>query len=335
MAKLKIQPASGEAFEVEIANTATIGRLRDSTVCLNFSPLASRQHAIIRCHNGYEYQLIDLGSRNGTLVNGQRVIMPVTLANGSRIQIADTELIFEQEDSSSDDQSLEATLAGTMSGPQVSSHEVALMVCDIRGFSTMAEKIPSSDLAQVLGAWFRESGNAIQKSGGTIDKFIGDAVLAYWPKSDLSAEPCDTALQAGRTLLGLASSMKWPDSILPRPNGLAPTEAAVSPSGTPKEATPAVEQAPVSIPQFKIAVALHFGKVTCSNIGMVAQRDATIIGDAVNTVFRLEATMKQLGHELILSADFAAGMRSSPPLHDLGEHSLKGKAQAVRIFGLA
>jgi adenylate cyclase len=301
MAKLQIQPSAADPFEVEIGNTATIGRLRDSTVCLSFSPLASRQHAIIRCHNAYEYQLIDLGSRNGTLVNGQRVIMPVTLTNGARIRVADTEMIFEQDEEFMDDQSMEATLVGSLSVPQSSTQQVALLVCDIRGFSTMAEQIPSGDLAQVLGAWFRESGNLIQKSGGTIDKFIGDAVLAYWPKEEGTVTTeCETALETGRKLLHLASSMKWPDLASP----------------------------------FKIAVALHFGKVTCSNIGMIAQRDATIIGDAVNTVFRLEGTMKQLGQELVLSSDFASALPTAPRLTDLGEQTLKGKQQAVRIFCL-
>ena len=300
MAKLQIHPAEGEPFEVEIGNTATIGRLRDSTVCLSFSPLASRQHAIIRCHNAYEYQLIDLGSRNGTSVNGQRVIMPVTLSNGSRIQIADIEMIFEQSEELLDDQSMEATLAGAGTASEVSTQEVALLVCDIRGFSTFAEKIPSGDLAQILGAWFRESGNLIQKSGGTIDKFIGDAVLAYWPKKDGPATQCETCLEIGRKLLELASTMQWPAHAEP----------------------------------FKIAVALHFGKVTCSNIGVMAQRDATIIGDAVNTVFRLEQSMKLLGQELILSSEFAADLPSPPPLTDLGEQVLKGKQQTIRVYSL-
>ncbi len=55
----------------------------------HFSPLVSRQHAVIRCHNGWQYQLIDLGSRNGTYVNDQRVVMPVTLTDGAQIRIAD------------------------------------------------------------------------------------------------------------------------------------------------------------------------------------------------------------------------------------------------------
>jgi len=300
MAKLQVRPSIAEPFDVEIANTATIGRLRDSTVCLSFSPLASRQHAIIRCHNGYEYQLIDLGSRNGTLVDGQRVIMPVTLSNGALIRIGDTEMIFQQEEEMLDDQSLEVTMAGSMTASHTSSQDVALLVCDIRGFSTMAEIISPGDLAQVLGLWFRESGNLIQKNGGTIDKFIGDAVLAYWPRREEAVCTCQTALETGRKLLELAKSMQWPTISEP----------------------------------IKIAVALHFGRVTCSNIGMIAQRDATIIGDAVNTVFRLEGVMKRMGQELVMSADFTSAMAEAPELTDLGEQVLKGKQQPVRIYAL-
>src|SRR5687767_8703717 len=96
-AKIFVQPAQGESFEVPIGNTASIGRTRENTVCLNSRPLVSRQHAVIRCHNGYQYQIIDLGSRNGTFVNDQRVVVPMTLANGSRIRIADNVLTFSED----------------------------------------------------------------------------------------------------------------------------------------------------------------------------------------------------------------------------------------------
>src|SRR4051794_8949984 len=71
-AKLHIQPARGEPFEVPISGTATIGRTRENTVWLRDSPLVSRQHAIIRCHDSEQYQLVDLGSRNGVYVNEER-----------------------------------------------------------------------------------------------------------------------------------------------------------------------------------------------------------------------------------------------------------------------
>ena len=116
----------------------------------------------------------------------------------------------------------------------------------------MSEKIPSHELAHVLGLWFRESGNLIQRSGGTIDKFIGDALLAYWmvreeeqttfaisrdaakpiPSPAQPAE-CDIAFGAARKIVALAEATRWPNSE-----------------------------------PFRIAVALHFGKVAAGNVGM-------------------------------------------------------------------
>jgi adenylate cyclase len=301
-AKLKVHPAEGEPFELEIANTATIGRSRDNTVSLHRSPHVSRQHAIIRCHNAYEYQIMDLGSRNGTFVDGRRVIMPITLRHGSVIRISGNELHFEQVEDAPAESGYDMTLAaGTDTGIEESC-DVAIMVCDIRGFSTMSEKLPEEVIARTLGEWFRTAGNLVQQSGGTIDKFIGDAILAYWNKADAAGEEARAAFTIGKKLLTLADTMRWP-----------------------------LEDAP----PFRIAVALHHGTVTCGNIGLVAQRDATIIGDAVNTAFRMESIMKPMGQPLVLSADFLGSLGDPAESYaDLGEHQLKGKNQLVRMFGL-
>ncbi len=299
-AKLQIKPAHAEAFDVPIGNTATIGRTRENTVCLSFSPLVSRQHALIRCHNGWQYQLIDLGSRNGTYVNDQRVVMPVTLTDGARIRIADNHLTFSEHDDETSGEHNAMTIAGSIDQNVVTSRPVALLVCDIRGFSSMSEKIPGAQMAQTLGAWFRETGNLVAQSGGTIDKFIGDAMLAYWGAASQPAADCGTALDTAEKMAALAADRTWPD-------------------GTP----------------FRIAIALHFGKVTCSNVGVAAERDATIIGDAVNTVFRLEGTSKELNQSVLLSGDIAENLPAlQPRLTDFGERALKGKSHSVRVFGL-
>ena len=71
-------------------------------------------------------------------------------------------------------------------------------------------------------------------------------------------------------------------------------------------------------------------------MGLVAQRDATIIGDTVNTVFRIESVMKQLNQKLVASQDFLSTLSNSGiEFNDLGEHRLKGKFQPVRLFGMA
>jgi class 3 adenylate cyclase len=167
-----------------------------------------------------------------------------------------------------------------------------LLVCDIRGFSTMSEKTSSGQLAQVLGAWFRETGNLVAKTGGTVDKFIGDAILAYWG-GDHAGNDCTAALDVGLRMLQLASERTWPN-------------------GDP----------------FRIAVALHYGRVTCSNVGIAAERDATIIGDAVNTVFRLEAVAKELGQSLVLSGDCAEHLADREQFQDFGERRSKAKASS-------
>ena len=197
-AKIRVIPAQAPTFEVPILYTATIGRTPENTVCLNFSPTVSRQHAIIRCHNGYEYQLMDLGSRNGTYVNDQRVVMPVTLQTGARIRIANNDLIFEQESEFESAEGAAVTLAGSIDPSMQTVHNAAILVCDIRGFSTQSEILPAGTLAQLLGQWFREAGNVIQKFGGVIDKFIGDAVLAYWQENPGPPRECVNAYKTAR-----------------------------------------------------------------------------------------------------------------------------------------
>ncbi len=296
-AKLHVQPAQLDAFEVGIGNTATIGRTRENTVCLSFSPLVSRQHAIIRCHNGYQYQIIDLGSRNGTFVNDQRVVVPVTLKDGALIKIANNLITFREapEEAAAG----EATLGGTMDGGAVHSRPVALLVCDIRGFSTRSESTESSVLAQLLGAWFREIGNLVAATGGTIDKFIGDAILAYWGATQDGPQDCGAAYDCAQKIMACAAGRTWPN-------------------GDP----------------FRVAVSMHYGRVTCSNIGVAAERDATIIGDAVNTVFRLEAVAKEVARALVASGDLVAHLASKEGFEDFGERALKGKAQMVRVMGI-
>ncbi len=303
-ALLHIRPPAGEPFEVEIGNTATIGRGRDNTVSLATSPLVSRQHAIIRCHNSWQYQIMDLGSRNGTFVNGRRVITPVTLDEGAAIRAADTEITLRLLESPEAGPLAEMTMAAGTSVAGDHTATVAVMVCDIRGFSTMSEILPEDQLARTLGDWFRQAGDILQSEGGSIDKFIGDAVLAYWVQA--AGEPGEEARRAfaaGVRLLETAAGRRWPhDATAP----------------------------------FRIAVALHHGPVTCGNIGLVAQRDATIIGDTVNTVFRMEGVMKQFDQRLTASADFVS-LLATPErerFEDLGEHQLKGKNQHVRLAGL-
>ena len=298
-AKFRVYPPGGEPFDQVVNNTATLGRSADNTIPLPGNHV-SRQHAIVRCHNAFQYQIMDLGSRNGTFVNEQRVVMPVVLESGARIRIANYQLIFDQTPDDEPGEHADLTLAATNAEGQQSTLSVAILVCDIRGFSTMAEKLEERELAQIIGNWFRDTGNAVQSAGGIIDKYIGDAVLAYWPARDQQGTECATCLDVALTILELAATRSWPGAEGP----------------------------------FRVAIALHFGRVTSGNIGQVALRDATIIGDAVNTAFRLEGVTKDLNQNLVLSQDFITVLPPGREFVDFGEFQLKGKSQLVRVYGL-
>ena len=299
-AKLLIQPEAGVPFEVPIRGTVTIGRTRENTVWLRGNSQVSRQHAVIRCYGSDQYQLIDLGSVNGVEVDDQRVVVPMILKHGSRIRIADDILTFHLEvDAVADEQDFQ-TVSGTTHLPSVMDMPVALVVCDIREFSAISEKLPSEDLAPVLGMWLRDAAKIVERVGGTLDKFIGDALLAYWGSTSNAKLNCGAAFAAAKQMRELAEDRAWPD-------------------GTP----------------FNIAIGVHYGPVSCSNVGLSAERDTTIIGDAVNTVFRMVSNAKALDEPLLVSSDVVVNIPGNTHFRDLGEQALKGKHQLVRVFGMA
>ena len=239
---------------------------------------------------------MDLGSRNGTYVNDQRVVMPVTLQTGARIRIANNDLIFEQEVRVREQRRGGGHHWPGSSDPAMQTvHNAAILVCDIRGFSTQSEILPASTLAQLLGQWFREAGNAVQKHGGVIDKFIGDAdprLLAGKPRPAARVRATRVPMRAPACSTS-PRKMKWPESGKP----------------------------------FTVGIAMHYGRVAFGNIGLVAQRDATIIGNAVNTAFRLESVMKELNQKLARQrADGrGAGTGGTRGVHGPGRKNAQGQ----------
>lgn len=297
-ARVIVSSGSETTQEILIGNTASIGRTNDNTIHLPGNRLVSREHALLRCHNGYEYQLVDLGSLNGTYLDGERVVTPRALRSGASIRIAEHTLIFTELSDPAAASRLDPTIAGGATSSKNMLRWAGLLVCDIRGFSSKAEQMEAAPLAQMLGSWFRDAAQIIQLREGVIDKFIGDAVLAYWPGSAVDHGICRNVSACAVELAGAAAQRRWAD-------------------GTP----------------FRVAVALHAGTVSCGNVGVDAQRDATIIGDAVNTVFRLESVMKSFDENVLASEAFRASLPPAEPWRDLGEQMLRGKEKAIRAFG--
>ncbi len=303
-AKLRINRKSDESEEVSdltvaIGNTATIGRSPHNTIVLPNCSRTSREHAVIRDHGEDLYYLMDLGSANGTFLDGSQVVLPSPVPIGSVIEIGSYILHMEEADSESDEQEQAATFPRETQRTVRTEVDVTLMVCDLRGFSRASESQNPHAIGRLLGKWFRTAGKCIRETGGTVDRFLGDAFIACW--TDRGHTPdTNAALQAVRELSRLASQFTWQDD----------------------QNTP-----------FRLRFALHHGTVSVENIGTVPLRDATIIGDAVNTVCKLEAWMKSTPFPCACTDAFASRLVQPHPVPTLVETlALPGRTMPSKIF---
>jgi adenylate cyclase len=176
-----IETSAGGRIPVE--SNCHFGRLSSSDVKLT-SPGASRRHAHIhaqQAENRIEYWLVDLGSTNGTLLNGKRVTIPCRLKSGDGIRFGEEEFIFK----------LKFDVFGPGGDTEVpptiavrASQQCWFLMVDIKRFTSLATQLETDVLAQKVGAWLRQCRDTIEATGGVIDKFLGDAIFAYWIHGD-------------------------------------------------------------------------------------------------------------------------------------------------------
>jgi len=149
--------------------------------------------------------------------------------------------------------------------------EVAILFSDIRSFTTISENNSAEDVVAFLNRHFEIMGGIVKNHGGTIDKFIGDAILAVFG-APISYE--DNALRAAQAALAMV------------------------------EALPRVEVSSLEMPPggLRIGVGIHHGQAIIGNIGSVDKFDYTVVGDTVNLASRLEGLTK-VYHQTVLVSD--------------------------------
>lgn len=283
---------------LELGGVSIIGRSAECQVIIP-DPRVSRRHAMIRKQDG-GFFLFDLGSFNGSYLNGSRVTAARRLGHGDVISFADHEFVFGERGGKAAASSFEDVGGSTIA--LIRSTPVVLLVSDIKGFTSLSESIEADDLAQIIGSWYSECERVLGESGATVDKFIGDCVLAYW--TTVSSETLSASLRAAEGLLTSCEQIY--------------------------EARPDVFEKVDR--HFEIGVALHTGKVA---YGGMSQGEFTLVGDPVNLAFRLEALTRELGTNVLLSGDF---VRALPEIRGAcknhGVHRVKGRAQGVEVFSL-
>jgi class 3 adenylate cyclase len=183
-----IETADGR--QIPIDAHCSFGRAQGASVRLA-SPAASRKHAYIHAQqseSGPEFWLADLGSTNGTLRNGKRLTMPARLGNGDTITILEETFTFHTkfDPAHTQRQSQPPTI------PVRALQQCWLLMVDIAQFTTLAREQTPDALGVLVGAWVRDCRDAIETNGGVIDKFLGDALFAYWRHDE--AAPARVAL---------------------------------------------------------------------------------------------------------------------------------------------
>ncbi len=163
--------------DIPVTGNCALGRAVGNQVVL-VDDRVSRRHATIHTQGLHELWLIDLGSRNGTYLNGRRVSQPTRLQDGDRIQIGPFLVSFHQGAVAGTHHS---TLASDQTQADLRSLACWLLVCDIAGSTALAQKHAAEELAVIVGGWFARCKEVIEDNGGAINKYLGDGLLAYWP----------------------------------------------------------------------------------------------------------------------------------------------------------
>lgn len=282
----------------DLAAVSIIGRSSECQVIIT-DPRVSRRHAMIRKQDG-GFFLFDLGSFNGSYLNGSRVTAARQLQHGDVLTFADHEFHYGERGEKSSPASLEDLGGSTIA--LIRSTPVVLLVSDIKGFTSLSEAIEADDLAQIIGSWYSDCERILAEAGATVDKFIGDCVLAYW--TSVTPETLAASFRAAEQLLASCDRI-----YSERPDVFEKIDR-----------------------HFEIGVALHTGKVA---YGGMSQGEFTLVGDPVNLTFRLESLTRDLGKNVLLSGDF---VREWPEVRahckNHGVHRVKGRAQGVEVFSV-
>lgn len=178
---------TAESERLPLRASCAIGRSPENHVVVAGEKI-SRRHALIHCQNETEFWLVDLGSRNGTFRNGVRIKQPTALRNGDTIGVGPTEFRFCLDESAGTSQrnDTSAAMAETMVSRRASW--VWLLLVDVENFTALAQTLDADELAQKLGAWLLHCADLVEQSGGCVDKYLGDGLLAYWDRQRAKPE---------------------------------------------------------------------------------------------------------------------------------------------------
>jgi adenylate cyclase len=184
-----------------------------------------------------------------------------------------------------------------------SSQEIDAVIClfDLKGFTELAERLPGTDLIDMLNGYFGLAVETIQAHGGNILKFMGDGMLTMFNLGSIE-EDAHAALAAANELCGKIRGFN-------------------------------AEREAEGLPTAGFTLALHAGDILYGNIGAKNRLDFTVIGQTVNQTARIAGMHRSVGQNIIMSEDVKrAAQGTNHDLVSLGRYMLRGVAEPIELY---
>ncbi|MBK7002497.1 MAG: adenylate/guanylate cyclase domain-containing protein [Rhodoferax sp.] len=196
---------------------------------------------------------------------------------------------------------LQEILAGRLD-PQTagSRQDICVLFADIRGFTTMSEAMPPEQVTLLLNRYFDRMVAAIHHHDGTLDKFIGDGIMAVFGAPFRSANPCNDAFACACHMIEAVDAFNAEQKLL--------------------GATP-----------IAIGIGLHYGPAVVGYVGSRERYEYSVIGDTVNVASRIEGLTRELEHPVLLSESAYRQLSDKQRLIVIGHMAIRGRS-AINIF---
>ena len=181
--------------------------------------------------------------------------------------------------------------------------EITVLFSDIRGFTSISEKTTPRELVRILNTYFSSITKKIIENDGVLDKYIGDAIMAFWGAPIPEPKQADKAVKAALEML----------------EELKKINIQFLASGD---------------PEIKIGIGIYTGKAIVGNIGSEHRFDYTAIGDTVNIASRIEGLTKEYKTEIIIGESTKNKLTENFSVTLLGKTNVKGKLEEVTIYSV-
>jgi adenylate cyclase len=186
------------------------------------------------------------------------------------------------------------------------SKQVSVFFSDIRNFTAISERMPAQDVVGFLNSYLMLMVNCVTKTGGVVDKFIGDAIMAIWGAPVSSGNPARDALSCVRSSLMMRVALQEYNKT--RGSG--------------------------NRPHLTIGCGINTGDVVAGQIGSKERMEYTVIGDTVNLASRTEALNKALGTDILITENTWNLSNKYIIAEEMPSVTVKGKEKPIRLFAV-